>query len=272
MTDRTVAALLILALACAGAAPVAAAQSAVTPQMNTGHTANRSPKTPAVSPTADQIGASNVIGANVEDAKGTIIAKISDIVIDRRNGAPLAIIASLGGQAFPHGKSAVPWSSLRFEPRPTPHFVSRLSSGALAAGGALVEQAKSGKAYYDVKQDLLGKEVIGADGASLGHVHDLVLTLATGHPVALVIETGGLISIGAKNHAVAWDAAKPQVGANGAPVRVALSKTQVDQAPVTATMAPAPIAPKPGNNQVQIRRDATGNISGSWVPAPANNR
>ncbi|HEY3909080.1 MAG TPA: PRC-barrel domain-containing protein [Stellaceae bacterium] len=273
MTDRAVAALLTLALSCAGAVPLAAAQSAAAPQMNTGHTANRSPKTSAVSPTADQIEASKVIGATVEEANGATVAKIADLIVDRRSGAAtLAIVAPAGNQSFDHGQSAIAWSSLRFEPRPTPHFVTRLSGQTVAAGGALVEQGKNGKAYFDVKNDLLGKEVVGAHGASLGHVHDVVLTLGTGRLVALEVDIGGFISIGAKDHAVAWDAANPQVGTKGGPVHVALTEAQIAGAPVTATMAPAPIAPKPGNNQVQIRRDSTGNISGSWTPAPANNR
>ncbi|MGH7117325.1 MAG: PRC-barrel domain-containing protein [Stellaceae bacterium] len=273
MTDRAVATLVILALACAGVAPASAAESAATPQMNTGHTTNRSPKTAAVSPTAEQIEASNVIGATVQDENGATVAKIADLIVDRRSGAAaLAIVTPAGSTSFDHGKSAIAWSSLRFEPRPTSHFVTRLSGQVLAAGGALAEQAKTGKTYLDVKTNLLGKEVVGADGASLGHVHDLVLTLGTGRLVALVIDTGGFISIGAKDHAVAWDAANPQPGQNGGPIRVALSKAQIESAPVTATMVPAPIAPKPGDNQMQIRRDSTGNISGSKIPAPANNR
>jgi sporulation protein YlmC with PRC-barrel domain len=271
MTDRVLATFLIFVLSCAGIT-AAAAQSPATPHMNTGFTANRSPKTPTVSPTADQIETSNVIGANVQDAKGTIIAKVGDLVIDRKSGAALAIISSLGGRQFPQGKSAVAWSSLQFEAQPVPHFVTRLDQQALASGSALVEQAQTSKAYYDVKNDVIGKPVIGADGKTLGHVQNLVLTLGTGRPVAMVIDTGGLISIGANNHAVAWDVAKPKIGENGGPVRIALSKGQVEGAPLTATMAPAPIPPKSGNNQIQIRRDSAGNISGSRVPAPANSR
>jgi sporulation protein YlmC with PRC-barrel domain len=272
MTDRVLAAFLILVLTCAGIGATAAAQSPATPQMNTGNTANRAPKTPTVSPTAEQIEASNVIGANVQDPKGTIIAKVSDVVLDRRSGAALAILSSLGGQPFPSGKSAVAWSSLQFQPRPTPHFLTRLDAKSLAAGSALVEHARTSRAYYGVKSDVLGKPVVGPDGKTLGHVQNLVLTLGAGRPVALVVDTGGLISIGANNHAVAWNVAKPQMGQNGGPVRIAMTKAQVEGAPLTATMAPAPIAPKSGDNHPQIRRDSAGNISGSWVPAPANSR
>lgn len=272
MIQQTLAALLIAGLAATVGGQALAAESVVAPKMNNGLT-NRPPKTSAVSPTADQIAVSNVIGADVEDASGATIAKITDLVVDRRSAAAaVAIVAPAGGNAADHGKSAIAWGSLRFEPRPTPHFVTRLSRDAVAAGHGLVEKVKTGNGYYDVKTDLLGKEALGADGASLGHVENLVLTFGTGRLVALVINTGGFISMGANNHAVAWDAAKPEPSANGAPVRVALTKAAIESAPVTATIAPAPIAPKTGTGKVEVRRDSTGNISGTLIPAPATHR
>jgi hypothetical protein len=84
MIIRAAATFLIVALTCAGVAPASAAESAA-PQMDSGHTANRSPKTPTVSPTADQIEASNVIGANIQNASGADIAKIADLQIDRHS-------------------------------------------------------------------------------------------------------------------------------------------------------------------------------------------
>lgn len=181
MIDRAAATFLIVALASAGIAPASASESAAAPQMNTGHTANRSPKTATVSPTADQIEASNVIGANVQNATGADIAKIADLLIDRHRAvAALAIVAPEGSKSFGRGTSAIAWSGLRFQPRPTPHFVTRLSARELAAGSALVEQAKTGGGYYDLKTDLLGRQVAGPDGAPLGHVQNVVLTLGKG--------------------------------------------------------------------------------------------
>ncbi|MFZ3235922.1 MAG: PRC-barrel domain-containing protein [Stellaceae bacterium] len=272
MIKQPLAALLIATLAAGAAGEAIAAESSVAPQMNTGLT-NQPPKTSAVSPAADQISATNVVGANVENASGAVIAKITDLVIDRRsNAAAVAIIAPAGGNLFGHRKSAIAWSSLRYDPRPNPHFATALDRQALAAGTSLVEQAKTGTGYYDLKTDLLGKPVVGPDGQPVGHVQNLVLTFGSGRVVALVVDTGGFISMGAKDHAVAWDAARPQAGRNGATVRIALSKTQVDAAPVTATIAPAPIPPKAGNNKVEVRRDSTGNISGTLIPAPADRR
>lgn len=271
MINALSAALLIAAVPFVLGGQALAAATTTPPQMNTGHT-NAAPKTPTVSPSADQIRASNAIGADVENTAGAIIAKITDLVVDRRsNAVALAIVEPAGGNSFDHGKSAIAWSSLKFEPRPTPHFATRLGREAFDSGAPLAEQAKTGSDYYDVKADLLGKDVVGPNGAALGQVHDLVLSFGNGRLVALVVGTGGLISMGANDHAVAWGAAKPQTGKNG-PVHIALSKAQVEAAPVTATMAPAPIAPKAGASNSEIRRDSTGNISGTKIPAPADRR
>jgi sporulation protein YlmC with PRC-barrel domain len=282
MIKQALAALLTVTLGFALAGEGLAAETSVAPNMHNGFSntppeksAVRPPEKPAVSPTADQTDAKDVIGADIKNANGTTIAKITDIIIDRRMGmAAVAVIAPAGAKPFDNGKkSAVAWTSLQFEPRPIPHFATKLDQKALDAGTASVEQAKTGDSYFDIKKDLLGKPVVGPNGDQLGDVQNVVLNLRTGRAVALVISTGGFISMGgAHNHAVAWDAAKPQPGENGGPVRVAVTKAQVDEAPVMATMAPAPIAPPAGNQNVEIRRDSAGNISGSKIPAPQDRR
>ncbi len=279
MTQKIFTALLVATVAAGLAGEARAANSSVTQQMNSGFT-SPAPKNAiaknAVSPNPDQIGAKSVIGADIKDTSGNTIAKITDISIDRRSGAAaVAIIEPAGGKSFDHGKSAVAWSSLRFVPGPTPHFVTQLDRQALNAGSALVERAKTGNNYFDAKKDLFGKEVVGPNGKSLGHIQDLVLSFGTGHIDALIIDTrGGVISLaGERDHAVNWDAAKPEITKNGGPVRIALSKEQVDSAPVTTSLAPAPIPSTAANrNQVVLQRDSAGNISGTKIPAPQDRR
>jgi sporulation protein YlmC with PRC-barrel domain len=273
-------ALAILAGSAAAGVSLAAgaAQTAVAPDMHSGFTnappvqgPTAPPAKPAVSPTANQITAKNVIGADIKDASGVKIATITDIILDRRDGrAAVAIIAPSGAKPFDNGaKSAVAWSSLVFEPRPIPHFISKLDLTALQAGAALVKRAKDSQAYYDVKNDLLGKTAVGPGGQPIGRISNLVLTFGSGRVVALVIDTGGFINVGGSHdHAVAWDAADPHGGRSNEPIQVAVTKAQVEQAPVTTTMAPAPIPPGPNNHNVEVKRDATGNVSGTKIPAP----
>ena len=278
MIQRLLLTFLVATIAAALTGEARAADSSVTQQMNSGFT-NPAPKPSlaknAVSPTADQITATNAIGADVRDPNGTT-AKITDISVDRHTGAAaVAIIALSGGKSFDHGKSAIAWSSLRFVPGPTPHFVTRLDQQALNAASSLVGPAKNGADYLDVKRDLLGKEVVGPNGNSLGHITNLVLTFGTGHIAAMVIDTrGGVITLaGERNRAVSWDAAKPEITQNGGPIRIVLSKQQVDSAPLTTSMAPAPVPSSAANRgQVVLQRDSTGNISGTKIPAPQDRR
>jgi sporulation protein YlmC with PRC-barrel domain len=272
MIHRAPAAAFALALACALPAASFAAEPAAEPQMHTGYT-NRSPRTPTVSPKGDQISASDVIGADVRDSNGTATAKIADLIVNRKDGSVvLAVLQPTGGMSFKNGRTTVAWRSLRFDAKPTPHFVTALSREALAAGSPIEQQAKNNDDFYDVKNGLLGKTAIGADGSDVGHVKDLVLTFGSGHLAALVIDTGGFISIGEKNHAIAWGKANPRGGKGSSPLHLALSKAEVDAAPVTATMAPAPMPAQSGNTATVIRHDSTGNISGSKIPTPADRR
>jgi sporulation protein YlmC with PRC-barrel domain len=271
MSDRAGSTVILLALACLLSGTALAAEPAAEPQMYNGFT-NRAPRTPTVSESADEITASQAIGRDVQDTNGAVVAKIADLIADRKDGAvEAAILEPAGGDSFRHGRATVAWSSLKFAGKPTPHFVSALGRQALASGTSFKQTAEARKAYYDVKSDLLGKNAVGKDGAGLGHIKDLVFTFGSGKLVALVIDTGGIIA-GAKDHAVAWDKADPEAGKSGASVHLALTKQEVDAAPVTTTMAPRAVTSELGNSSPEVTRDSTGNVSGSKIPVPPSRR
>lgn len=266
MIVKTAVAALAFACSLDGAA-LAAAPAA--PNMATGHVG--AANVPAVTETADQIPASRIIGASVREKNGQEVASIADLIVDRRRGAVvLAVLKPGGSAAYKGGQTAVAWSSLAFQPTPTPRFVTALGHRALAAGAALGQRTRHNPAYYDVAADLLGKNVVGPHGATLGHIKDAILNDRSGRLVALVIDTAGLVNVGAHDHAVAWNKAAPH-GRN--PVHLALSKQQVDAAPVTNTMTPLP-APAHMKSAVPavIHRNQTGNLSGTSVPGPATRR
>jgi sporulation protein YlmC with PRC-barrel domain len=271
MSDRTSATVILLGLACLLSGTALAAEPATQPEMYNGYT-NRAPRTPTVSESADEITAAQAIGDDVQDTNGAVVAKIADLIVDRPDGAvEAAILEPAGGVSFRHGRATVAWSSLKFAGKPTPHFVTALSREALASGTSFKQTAKARNAYYDVKSDLLGKTTVGKDGADLGHVKDLVFTFGSGKLVALVIDTGGIIA-GAKDHAVAWGKADPEAGKGGSSVHLALTKQEVDAAPVTTTMAPRAVTSESGNTAPTISQDSTGNVSGSKIPVPPSRR
>ncbi len=271
MIHRAAPIALVLGFACTLSAVSIAAEPAAEPQMYTGYT-NRAPRTPTVAESADQIRASQAIGAVVRDTSGAEVAKIGDLIVNKKDATvEVAIVNPAGGTAFKHHRATVAWNTLKFDGKPTPHFVTALSPEALAAGTSFKGQAESRNDFYDVKTDLLGKRVTGSDGADLGKISDLVLTFGDGHLVAVVIDTGGLIA-GARYHAVAWDEAQLEGGKGNSGVNLALTKAQVEAAPVMTTQAPRPVPTQSGTSTPMIQQDSTGNISGSKIPVPSARR
>jgi sporulation protein YlmC with PRC-barrel domain len=239
--------------------------------MNTGYT-NRAPRTPTVSESADQIRASQTIGTAVRDTSGAEVAKIGDLIVNKRDGTvDVAILNPAGGTGFKHHRATVAWNSLKFEGEPTPHFVTALTPQALAASTSFKGQAERRDDFYDVKTDLLGKKATGSDGADLGKIKDLVLTFGDGRLVAVVVDAGGLVA-GARYHALAWNEAQPQAGKGDSPVRLAVTKAQVEAAPVMTTQAPRPVPTQSGTSAPMIRQDSAGNISGTRIPVPPARR
>ena len=194
------------------------------------------------------------------------------MIVNKKDGTvDVAILNPAGGTAFKHHRATVAWNALTFEGKPTPHFVTALSPQALAASTSFKGQAESRDDFYDVKTDLLGKKVTGSDGADLGKINDVVLTFGDGRLVAVVVDTGGLVA-GARDHAVAWGEAQLQGGKGNAAVRSALTKAQVEAAPVMTTQAPHPVPTGSGMDTPVIQQDSTGNISGTKIPVPSARR
>jgi sporulation protein YlmC with PRC-barrel domain len=89
-------------------------------------------------------------------------------------------------------------------------------AGLLVAGLAFTawaahEEGKEGGKYSPVLQkgtDLLGMDVKNAKGDSLGNVDELVLNADHQQVAYCVVRHGGLLGIGAKYHAVPWQAFK----------------------------------------------------------------
>lgn len=270
MIEKTAAAAVTALLLLAGGSALAATPPAA-PPMSNGNTYGRGPKTPTVAPSPTELRAGKVIGTEVHDAYGKPLAKIRDLILDRRTGRiTLAILKATGGHSFKHDRVTVAWHSLHFTARPTPRFFTRLSPQAVANGTPFRKRAEHRRSLYDVKDELLGKQVLGSGGKPVGDIADLVFDYRTGKVKALVIAIGQVF--GAKRHAVAWTQARLSGGKGKAPLRVALAKAQVDAAPVTTTMAPRPAAQPPAYRKPVVEHNHGGDISGTTIPAPAVRR
>lgn len=79
---------------------------------------------------------------------------------------------------------------------------------------------------------LIGKKVVNASGEELGTVDDIVLS-KEGMVSGLVVKTGGVMGIGGKSVAVAWQDVSGAINAES--VTLPLSKDQLEKAPEFAT-------------------------------------
>ena len=229
--------------------------------------------TPTVKLTPEQIRASDAIGSEVRNPDGAVIAKIADLYVNRKDSAvELASLVPDNSPPFKNGRTTVAWSSLQFQGKPTPHYVTALSTQALVNGTAFKQQAVDEKSYYDVKADLLGKKALGTDGKDVGTIQDVIFNFENGRLDALIIDTGGLLNVGTRHRVVGWAKAGVSQGKEGAPLRLAISKKEVDSAPVITTMAPMPAPTESGSTTPMIRQDSTGNISGTRIPVPPARR
>jgi sporulation protein YlmC with PRC-barrel domain len=137
------------------------------------------------------------IGAKIMDSNAAELAKIEDLIASRQKGAIESAILDLASGVFgKNDRTATPWAHLFFEAAPTPHFVTSVSRKALRVSSSSQELEKSGADLFHIKTDLLAKKAIGADGADLGEIEDLVVTFVSGRLVALVIDTRELFKVG----------------------------------------------------------------------------
>jgi len=79
-------------------------------------------------------------------------------------------------------------------------------------------------------EPLVGRHVLDSEGADIGRLWD-VLVDPDGHPRAVVLDYGGMLGIGRRKVAVAWQELVLPLGAADQPVKVTLSQAQLGAIP-----------------------------------------
>ncbi len=82
----------------------------------------------------------------------------------------------------------------------------------------------------DEATSILGKAVQGAAGENMGRVVDLLVD-ADGQPRAAVIDFGGFLGVGSRKIAVAWRLLQFRPTDNKAPIRLGITRAEVQAAP-----------------------------------------
>lgn len=246
------------------------------PEMATGNT-DRGPRSSVAAENPDQIRARDIIGADLVDPGGNTLGRIADMLISRNQSAVALLRVDPSGPNAGKANPVVPWSSVRFQGKPTPRFVTDLGKDDLKNGAAppTGEAQGSRDQYVAVKQDLLGKTAVDQDGKSVGAVNDLVVSLSDGHIGAALVGGGlGMGKTGAPR-AVPWDKAKlTEDKGKGAALQVAMTKQQIDQEPAFITMGPeergsGSSTPRTGQ---PAGTEPTANFGSSYTKAPATRR
>jgi sporulation protein YlmC with PRC-barrel domain len=254
---RTAAA--VLALGLAAALPATAAEPTES-GMASGDT-QIAPRQNVVSETGDEIRASEAIGREVRSSDNKPIGKTADLFLGKSGTVELVGIDREGKNIV------VPWSSLRWQAKPAPHFVSQLASDQVG-NGTKPETAKETGGYLDVKDRLLGHD-LKHDGKDVGTLRDLVLRFGDGSVVAALVDAGG-----SEAYAVPWQKAQIAATGNGKGLTTALSKDEIAKNPQFATKAPEPTAPANASGSSGKTQPDTslGTSTERFVPAPDTRR
>lgn len=107
----------------------------------------------------------------------------------------------LGGNASPAQRSAADANRDAAE-RGVGDAADRARSGAPAGGAAQTQRGATASATEQRLADLVGAEVIGSDGDSVGEVDDIVISTAGADSVRAVLQVGGIAGIGEKRIAL----------------------------------------------------------------------
>lgn len=129
------------------------------------------------------------------------------------------------------GDVALPWSDVQPIHQPNDELTTAMTPQAIASAPKLSQKA-SGSAI-DVSQNLIGRDVTGADGSNLGTLSDVVVETKSGTVDYAIVNPGGL-HLGSDNapHAVPWKDVKSLARDKSQPVTLTLNQQQLASLPV----------------------------------------
>jgi sporulation protein YlmC with PRC-barrel domain len=220
------------------------------------------PRQNVVSETGDQIRANDAMGREVRSSDNKPIGKTSDLFVGAKSGTVELVGIDRSGKNI-----VVPWSSLRWEAKPAPHFVAQLASDQLGNGTEPQAAKKSGD-YLDVKSRLLG-HALKHDGKEVGTLRDLVLSFGDGRIVAALVDAGG-----GEAYAVPWQKAQIAAAQDGDALTTALSHDEIAKNPQFATKAPQATQPENASGTSGKTQPDTslGTSTERFTPAPDTRR
>jgi ribosomal 30S subunit maturation factor RimM len=161
---------------------------------------------PAMQAATEQFRASDILGANVENATGDTVAEVKDLVILSSDTVLQAVLSVGGFLGIGDKLVAVPYDKLQVRRVDDKINLMYNATKAELEGMPKFPYAKSDMQGMTLRaHDLIGADVKNAADETIGEVNDLVITAAN-HVPQVVLSVGGFLGVGEKMVAVPYDA------------------------------------------------------------------
>ena len=174
--------------------------------------------------------AGGVLYENQRDQTAEVPQKIGTVTTELLDPAKKAV-TYVGVKAGSGDAKALPWSQVQAIHQPNDELSTAMTPQAISSSPSLAQKA-TGKTI-DVSQNLLGRDVTGANGSKVGTLSDVVVQTKNGTVDYAVVSPNGL-QFGSANasHAVPWNDVKSIAGNKSQPVTLSVTDQQLAALPV----------------------------------------
>lgn len=192
---------------------------------------------------------SKLVGMELQNRSGDNLGEVHDVLRGAAPGQKMQLIVSTGGLGADQKLIAVPFDEVQINAKGDELYTTQTrdqlaasppvmldarpdaaNRGAAPAAGA----ARAPTALAERRiGDLVGAEVIGSDGESVGEVEDIILSTAGADSVRAVLQVGGIAGIGEKRISLPLaQIATERTGSDNEPtLRVSLDKAAMERLP-----------------------------------------
>lgn len=197
---------------------------------------------------------SQLIGMELQNRNGDNLGEVKDVLRGDAPGQNMQLVVATGGGLGADAKLiAIPFDEAQINAKGDELFTTqtrdRLASsppvtldarpgaGSAANPGGAPAGAANTRASTALAErrigDLIGAEIVGSDGESVGEVDDIVISTAGADSLRAVLQVGGIAGIGEKRVSLPLaQLAVERSGSDNAPtLRASLDKTALEQLP-----------------------------------------
>jgi sporulation protein YlmC with PRC-barrel domain len=191
---------------------------------------------------------SKLVGMELQNRSGDNLGEVHDVLRGAAPGQKMQLIVSTGGIGADEKLIAVPFDEVQVNAKgdelyttqtrdqlassPPVTLEARPDAAAANRGAAPAARTPAGLAERRIG-DLVGAEVVGSGGESVGEVEDIIISTAGADSVRAVLQVGGVAGIGEKRISLPLaQLAAERTGSDSEPtLRVSLDKAALERLP-----------------------------------------